>query len=138
MLGKAPLTQYLGFQEENMALEPSIVEIGYQTGSSYLVCSDGVTDMLSDEEIREILGKNSTAEEKVEELLEMALAKGGRDNVTMVLAQISGYEERNPLKRWAERHSTGRPSSSTIGSERALPFSSMNTDIRRTGKLLAR
>ena len=108
MLGKAPLTQYLGFQEENMALEPSIVEIGYQTGSSYLICSDGVTDMLSDEEIREILGKNSTAEEKVEELLEMALAKGGRDNVTMVLAQISGYEERNPLKRWAERYSTGR------------------------------
>ena len=83
-------------------------EIGYQTGSSYLICSDGVTDMLSDEEIREILGKNSTAEEKVEELLEMALAKGGRDNVTMVLAQISGYEERNPLKRWAERYSTGR------------------------------
>ena len=38
----------------------------------------------------------------------MALAKGGRDNVTMVLAQISGYEERNPLKRWAERYSTGR------------------------------
>ena len=108
MLGKAPLTQYLGFQEENMALEPSIVEIGYQTGNSYLICSDGVTDMLSDEEIREILGKNSTAEEKVEELLEMALAKGGRDNVTMVLAQISGYEERNPLKRWAERYSTGR------------------------------
>ena len=108
MQGKAPLTQYLGFQEENMALEPSIVEIGYQTGSSYLICSDGVTDMLSDEEIREILGKNSTAEEKVEELLEMALAKGGRDNVTMVLAQISGYEERNPLKRWAERYSTGR------------------------------
>ena len=91
-----------------MALEPSIVEIVYQTGSSYLICSDGVTDMLSDEEIREILGKNSTAEEKVEELLEMALAKGGRDNVTMVLAQISGYEERNPLKRWAERYSTGR------------------------------
>ena len=42
MLGKAPLTQYLGFQEENMALEPSIVEIGYQPGSSYLICSDGV------------------------------------------------------------------------------------------------
>ncbi len=38
MLGKAPLTQYLGFQEENMALEPSIVEIGYQPGSSYLIC----------------------------------------------------------------------------------------------------
>ena len=108
MLGKAPLTQYLGFQEENVALEPSIVEIGYQDGSSYLICSDGVTDMLSDEEIQAVLVKNSTAEEKVEELLGAALEKGGRDNVTMVLAQISGYEEKNPLKRWAERHSTGR------------------------------
>ena len=75
MLGKAPLTQYLGFQEENMALEPSIVE---------------------------------TAEEKVGKILEQALERGGRDNVTLVLAQISGYEEKNILKRWAERHSTGR------------------------------
>ena len=65
MLGKAPLTQYLGFQEENMALEPSIVEIGYQPGSSYLICSDGVTDMLSDEELQKILDGTETAEEKV-------------------------------------------------------------------------
>ena len=57
---------------------------------------------------REILSKTGTAEEKVEELLEMALSRGGRDNVTMILAQINGYEEKNPLKRWAERHSTGR------------------------------
>lgn len=108
MLGKAPLTQYLGFQEENMTLEPSIVEIGYQAGSSYLLCSDGVTDMLSDDEIQSVLNGTGTAEEKVSELLEQALSKGGRDNVTMVLAQISGCEEKNPLKRWAERYSTGR------------------------------
>jgi len=48
--------------------------------------------MLSDEEIQEILSKTGTAEEKVEELLEMALSRGGRDNVTMILAQINGYE----------------------------------------------
>ena len=108
MLGKAPLTQYLGFQEENMALEPSIVEIGYQPGSSYLICSDGVTDMLSDEELQKILDGTETAEEKVGKILEQALERGGRDNVTLVLAQISGYEEKNILKRWAERHSTGR------------------------------
>ena len=77
-----------------MALEPSGLEIGYQDGSSYLICSDGVTDMLSDEEIQAVLTKNSTAEEKVEELLGAALEKGGRDNVTMVLAQISGYEKK--------------------------------------------
>ena len=81
-----------------MALEPSIVEIGYQTGSSYLICSDGVTDMLSDEEIQEILSKNRyRGRKKVEELLEMALSRGGRDNVTMILAQINGYEEKKIL-----------------------------------------
>lgn len=94
MLGKAPLTQYLGFQEENMALEPSIVEIGYQPGSSYLICSDGVTDMLSDQELQKILDGTETAEEKVGKILEQALERGGRDNVTLVLAQISGYEEK--------------------------------------------
>ena len=73
MLGKAPLTQYLGFQEENMALEPSIVEIGYQPGSSYLICSDGVTDMLSDQELQKILDGTETAEEKVGKILEQAL-----------------------------------------------------------------
>lgn len=103
MLGKAPLTQYLGFQEENMALEPSIVEIGYQPGSSYLICSDGVTDMLSDQELQKILDGTETAEEKVGKILEQALERGGRDNVTLVLAQISGYEEKNILKRWAEQ-----------------------------------
>ena len=97
MLGKAPLTQYLGFQEENMALEPSIVEIGYQPGSSYLICSDGVTDMLSDQELQKILDGTETAEEKVGKILEQALERGGRDNVTLVLAQISGYEEKNIL-----------------------------------------
>ena len=104
--GKAPLTQYLGFQEENMILEPSIVEISYQAGSSYLICSDGVTDMLSDTEICHILDKKETTEEKVREILDLALEKGGRDNVTLILAEVSGYEEKNPLKRWAERHST--------------------------------
>ena len=115
MLGKAPLTQYLGFQEENMALEPSIVEIGYQPGSSYLICSDGVTDMLSDQELQKILDGTETAEEKVGKILEQALERGGRDNVTLILAQISGYEEKNLLNDlrfseiWLRNHIITKP-----------------------------
>ena len=60
------------------------------------------------ENIQKILDGTETAEEKVGKILEQALERGGRDNVTLVLAQISGYEEKNILKRWAERHSTGR------------------------------
>ena len=83
-----------------------------QTATKYLTTAKqkylDLASVSSDEEIQEILSKTGTAEEKVEELLEMALSRGGRDNVTMILAQINGYEEKNPLKRWAERHSTGR------------------------------
>ena len=64
--------------------------------------------MLSDQELQKILDGTETAEEKVGKILEQALERGGRDNVTLVLAQISGYEEKNILKRWPERHSTGR------------------------------
>ncbi len=46
--------------------------------------------MLSDQELQNILDGTETAEEKVGKILEQALERGGRDNVTLVLAQISG------------------------------------------------
>ena len=68
---------------------------------------------LTEDELGKVIEQNKNAmtqssEEKVGKILEQALERGGRDNVTLVLAQISGYEEKNILKRWAERHSTGR------------------------------
>ena len=54
-VGKAPLTQYLGLPEELQRLEPSVTEIEHKEGYRYLLCSDGVTDMLSDSEIEAIL-----------------------------------------------------------------------------------
>ena len=55
MFGKAPLTQFLGVEESDMKLEPFIKTLEYQAGDRYLLCSDGVTDMLSDQEIEEIM-----------------------------------------------------------------------------------
>jgi len=58
-------------------------------GDIFLLCSDGVTDMLSDEEIEAILSHEGFEEA----LLEQAKAKGGRDNISYVLAEVSGVEE---------------------------------------------
>lgn len=57
-------------------------------GDLFLLCSDGVTDMLSDEEIENILSHEGF--EVV--LLEQAKDKGGRDNISYVIAEVSGME----------------------------------------------
>ena len=80
LFGKAPLTQYLGMEEENLQLEPSISRQEIKIGDRFLLCSDGITDMLSDGEIADILsreyssGKNrrdsrGQSSEKVEEII---------------------------------------------------------------------
>ena len=50
-----------------------------------LLCSDGLTNMLSDYEISQILGMDNDVEEKGKRLIDKALLSGGRDNITIVL-----------------------------------------------------
>ena len=57
-------------------------------GTRYLICSDGITDMLSDGEIADILARELPVKETVELLLGRALKKGGRDNATLVLCEV--------------------------------------------------
>ena len=93
MFGKAPLIQFVGIPEESMKLEPSIVREESAAGIRYLICSDGITDMLADGEIADILAREVPVEETVGILLDRALKKGGRDNATLILCEIKEREE---------------------------------------------
>jgi len=53
----------------------------------FLLCSDGLTDMLQDGEISEILSSGNSLAEKVGMLINDAISAGGKDNVTVVLCQ---------------------------------------------------
>ena len=102
LFGKSPLTQYVGIQEENMLLEPAIIKQKADIGVRFLLCSDGITDMLSDGEIADILTREIPVEETVEILLERALKKGGRDNITIILCEIKEQKKSwlDKLKDW--------------------------------------
>ena len=100
MVGKAPLTQHLGLPEDLQMLEPSVAEIEHKEGYKYLLCSDGVTDMLSDREIEEILSGGLGLSEMVDTLLQTALDKGGRDNVTIVLCEVQKLDTVRMVKTW--------------------------------------
>ena len=96
--GKAPLTQFLGVEEAEMKLEPAVETFSYENGDRYLLCSDGVTDMLSDREIEEILRENISVEDTVEKLKKQVLEKGARDNTTIILCEVK-LDDR-PLRTW--------------------------------------
>lgn len=109
LFGKAPLTQYLGMEEENLQLEPSISRQEIKIGDRFLLCSDGITDMLSDGEIADILSRDIPVVKTVEILVDRALKKGGRDNITVVLCEIM-EQPRNMFRRvlnWFHRQNEG-------------------------------
>ena len=70
-------------------------------GNQYLLCSDGLSDMLSSVEINSVLQKSINVKKKVNQLIDAANKKGGRDNVTVVIASIDSEQ----IKRIAKRDS---------------------------------
>ena len=56
----------------------------------YLLCSDGLTNEMTDPEMGQILSKKGSPETKAQELIAGALANGGSDNVTCIVVQIDG------------------------------------------------
>lgn len=59
-----------------------------KNGDIVLMCSDGLTNMLEDEEIGRILKSPLTMEEKAKKLVETANENGGKDNITVVLIDM--------------------------------------------------
>ncbi|MDQ2979062.1 MAG: hypothetical protein M3R62_07560, partial [Acidobacteriota bacterium] len=59
-------------------------------GDRYLFCSDGLTTMLSDEEIRDVALGEDRPKALCERLIELSNAKGGVDNITVVVVSIVG------------------------------------------------
>lgn len=84
---KPPLSQNLGIPEKDLIISPYIFNGEFSKKSMFLICSDGLTDMVSISEIEKILNEDdvSCATEK---LLQQALDNGGRDNITIVLLCI--------------------------------------------------
>ena len=84
VMGQRRLTQCLGIPEENFVIEPFVTSHTCQSRDRWLICSDGVIDMLSDEELEEIMNKSGDCTSKVHEISKAVLEKGARDNTTFI------------------------------------------------------
>lgn len=84
---KPPLSQNLGIPPTELIIDPYLSRGPYNDGDIYLICSDGLTDMVSVAEITEVLA-TTAINEAVAMLLDKALTNGGKDNVTIILCKI--------------------------------------------------
>lgn len=96
------LTQHLGIFPDEMIIEPFCAEpIAVQDGDIFLICSDGLTDTLADSDLLEILISDENLEQKANKLIESALNTGSRDNITVVMVEIS---EKSAPPETAKKH----------------------------------
>ena len=58
-----------------------------ETGTQYLICSDGLYDMVSSAEIMEVLAQEGNQQQKVEALINRANLAGGKDNITAIILE---------------------------------------------------
>ena len=119
---KGPLIQYLGLPETESLLEPTLAECPVRDRDLYILCTDGLTDMVSEEDIAEfcrnadqpdpfggvrtlredeeedpgertVRPASGPLEETAKKILAAALNAGGRDNVTFFLIRAAGGSE---------------------------------------------
>lgn len=90
---KPRLSQHLGIFPDELTLEPHIAKGGLRAGDQYLICSDGLTDMVTNIEICTIMKEHQDAVSGVEALVDLAMAHGGRDNITVILCRVEEINE---------------------------------------------
>lgn len=88
------VTRALGV-EESVLLE--VNEFGVQAGDIYLLCSDGLSDMVDDATIAKIISSSDAMEPLAGQLVAVANANGGRDNISVALVGVTDTAERKGL-----------------------------------------
>ena len=78
------ITKAMGVSD---TVEPDYFDTDFQKGECLLMCSDGLTNMVSDRQIKEIVELRTDLESCAKELIRAANQNGGRDNIAVVLIE---------------------------------------------------
>ena len=88
--GRKPyLTQYMGMDPEEVRVLPYADCLQLKKGDRFLICSDGVSDMVSIEFLETMLLQTQSPAKCVDTILAAALEAGGKDNITVIVLEIN-------------------------------------------------
>ncbi len=93
---RSVITRAIG---SDIHMRPDIYELNVDAGDRILLCSDGLSSMISNNAIESIMRRQSDAQHCADELVNAALENGGADNVTVVVADVPGFSEVREKKR---------------------------------------
>jgi len=82
------LTQHLGISPDEMIIEPFAQNFTLWENDLFLLCSDGLTDMVDDAKIKSILKMQGAVRFKAQELYIEAIQNGGKDNISILLVHV--------------------------------------------------
>lgn len=82
---KNVITRALGANEH---VEPDFFEVSLNEGDVVLMCSDGLTNMLTDEAIEKIISDSITLEYAAQTLVDCANKNGGKDNIAVIIIKV--------------------------------------------------
>lgn len=84
------ITRSVGYQED---VEIDLNYLEMQAGDRLLLCTDGLTNMVSDEQILKIVGDKKDLRQTCQELVSQANANGGDDNVTVLICEVATHSD---------------------------------------------
>ena len=85
---KPVLLQYIGIPDTEMAIEPYVSKGVLESGDIYVLCSDGITDVIEAADMYKIIGDLS-ADEAAKQLLSEVERRNGADNATAIVIKIA-------------------------------------------------
>jgi serine/threonine protein phosphatase PrpC len=84
--------------EDTVLLEIHLHEV--QPGDTYLLCSDGLSDMLDDQTLLQLLQANDSLDAAGHALVAAANDAGGKDNIAVILVRVPGNGDSVPARSW--------------------------------------
>lgn len=82
------LTQHLGINPGECQVEPHVAGFFLRSGDWYVICSDGLTDMVDPGRMADLIYAAETPAQCAQSLLDAALDQGGRDNITVIACRV--------------------------------------------------
>lgn len=84
---KAPLTKFLGTPDKN-GLKPYIARGAYKMGDMFILCTDGVYDMVDEDTLKSMMTVKKPIDEIAKDIIEKACENGGVDNATVIVLKV--------------------------------------------------